>query len=230
MGPKTTESKVRAVIFDFDGVICDTEPLHIKSWQILFALKGIDVTESELLAGIGVTDLNLLDGIFARRGMQESPAEWQLEKRSIYLDLLQGSVRTFPGALELVRALSRNWPMAIASSAWRAAIDIVTRRLDIGEHFRVIVGKEDVTAHKPAPEVFLTAASRLGVHPPDCAVIEDSPTGLQAAKAAGMRRVAVTNSFPAAELEDAHLIVHSLEETERIRAFLTGNDGGRETL
>jgi len=216
------EKKVRAVIFDLDGVICDTEPLHIESWHILFAREGIDVSDAELEAGIGITDLNLLEGIFAIHAIEADPREWQQRKRTIYLSLLKKSVNEFHGATALIRKLSARWHLAIASSAWRAAIEAITDRLGVRDYFSIIVGKEDVSAHKPSPEPFLAAADGLGIKPLHCAVIEDSPTGLQAAKAAGMRRIAVTNSFPATRLQDAELVVESLEETERIEAFLLG--------
>ena len=224
MDSNTPENKVQAVIFDFDGVICNTEPLHIRSWQILFARRGLDIPMAELEAGIGITDISLLQSIFAKRNIVAEPQEWQLQKRSIYLELLEESVEEFPGAAALVKRLHKSRPLAIASSAWRSAIEVAVRKLCISRYFRVIVSKEDVTRHKPDPEVFLKAASKLGVEPGGCAVIEDSPAGIQAAKAAGMRCIAVTNSFPPARLSDADLIVSSLEETDRIIAFLVGED------
>jgi len=222
MAPNIPINKVPAVLFDFDGVICNTEPLHIRSWQILFAQMGLEIPEAELTAGIGITDITLLRSIFAQHNISADPSEWQLEKRTIYLKLLEESVEAFPGAAALVRRLHENWPLAIASSAWRSAIETAARKLSILQYFRVVVSKEDVTAHKPDPEVFLKAAAKLGVEPGGCAVIEDSPAGIQAARAAGMRCIAVTNSFPPTQLLAADLIIDSLEETERILAFLHG--------
>jgi len=219
------ESRVQAVIFDLDGVICDTEPIHVRSWQALFAEKGIKVPEEEILEGVGITDRALLEEILARRSMQADVSDWLIAKRKIYLDLLQESVPAFPGAVELVRQLSWNWPLAIVSSAWRIAIETVTRKLDIRRHFRVIVAKEDVTRHKPSSEPFLTAATELGVDPVDCAVIEDSLAGVEAAGRAGMLCIAVTNSFPADRLDGADLIVDSLKQTGPILDLLTGKMG-----
>ena len=222
MDPDIPESKVQAVIFDVDGVICDTEPLHVRSWQILFAKKGIIVPEEELRAGIGITDLMLLERLFKQYSIQDNIYTWQIEKRNIYLNLLQQSVPEFPGAVLLVKRLSWNWPLAIASSAWRISIETVTRRLGIRSCFRVIVAKEDVSAHKPEPEPYLAAAAQLSVEPSACAAIEDSPAGVTAAKAAGMLCIAVTNSYPADRLAAADLTVGSLEQTEAIFAMLTG--------
>jgi HAD superfamily hydrolase (TIGR01509 family) len=215
-------SRVQAVIFDLDGVICNTEPLHIQSWQILFAKKGIKVPEPEIQAGIGRTDLSLLEIIFAKHRIKAKATEWQLDKRKIYLNLLQQSVPAFPGAVPLIKRLSWNWPLGIASSAWRIAIETITRRLDVRKYFKVIIAREDVARHKPASEPFLAAAVELRVAPADCAVIEDSVAGVEAAKRAGMLCIAVTNSFSPDQLKEADLVVGSLEATEPIHAFLTG--------
>lgn len=219
------DTRIRAVIFDLDGVICDTEPLHIQSWQMLFASKQLDVTHAELAACIGLPDLTLLRRVFARHHIEDDVHEWRILKRNIYLELLQQSVPEFPGAVQLVRQLSWNWPVAIASSAWRIAIETVTRRLAIREYVKTIIAKEDVTSHKPAPEPFLLAANELGVEPAACVVIEDSVAGIKAANAAGMTCVAVTNSFEMSQLTEADLVIESLEQTAPIYGVLTGRRG-----
>jgi len=214
------ESRAKAVIFDLDGVICNTEPLHVQSWQILFARKGIHVPESEIWGAVGFTDLKLLEKLFAEHRIDDNVYTWQIEKRNIFLNLLQQSVPAFPGAVELVKTLSWNWPLGIASSAWRISIETVTRRLGIRNHFQVIVAKEDVSAHKPSPEPFLTAAAELRLDPRECAAIEDSQAGIEAAKKAGMLCIAVTNSYPAEQLKAADLIVSSLEQAGPIFSLL----------
>jgi len=213
-------SRVQAVIFDLDGVICNTEPIHVRSWQVLFASRGIEVPEEEILEGVGIADRVLLEDILVRRGVQADVSDWLIAKRKIYLDMLQESTPAFPGAVELIRQLNWNWPLAIASSAWRIAIETITRRLDIRRHFRAIIAKEDVEHHKPSPEPFLAAARQLGVKASDCAVIEDSVAGVEAAGRAGMLCIAVTNSFPAERLGPADLIVDSLEATDQIFSLL----------
>lgn len=215
------ESRVRAVIFDLDGVICDTEPLHVISWRILFAKRGIEVPEAYLKTGIGITDLEFLRTFFERYDIKGDPNLWQLEKRNIYLGLLQHKVPEFPGAVALVKRLYWNWPLGLASSSWRISIETITRRLAIRRHFAAIIGKEDVTEHKPSPEPFLAAAAELEIDPVRCAVIEDSIAGIEAAKGAGMLCIAVTNSYPADKLSDADLIVTSLEDAAPILSLLS---------
>lgn len=216
------ESKVKAVIFDLDGVICNTEPLHVRSWQILFAKKGITVPEAEFRSGIGITDAKLLERLFVEYKIQDNIYSWQIEKRNIFLNLLQQSVPEFPGAVALVRRLSWNWPLGIASSAWRISIETVTRRLGIRNCFRAIVAKEDVSAHKPSPEPYLTVAAELGQEPEACLAIEDSIAGVAAAKAAGMVCVAVTNSYSAEQLSSADCTLASLEQAQPIYDLLVG--------
>ena len=213
---------VKAVIFDLDGVICNTEPLHVRSWQVLFARKGIHVPESRIWAGVGISDLDMLKQWFQEFSITDDIHSWEVEKRNIYLMLLQQDVPEFPGAVNLVKRLSWNWPLGLASSAWRAAVEISLRKLAIRSHFQVLVAKEDVASHKPSPEPYLTAAANLGVRPAHCVAIEDSPAGITAAKQAGMACIAVTNSFSADRLSEADFVIGSLDQTAPIFAFLTG--------
>ena len=215
-------TSVKAIIFDLDGVLCNTEPLHVRSWQVLFARKGIHVPESRIWAGVGITDTEMLKAWFREFNITDSIHSWEVEKRNIYLMLLQQDVPEFPGAVNLVRQLSWNWPLGLASSAWRAAAEISLRKLAIRDHFQVLVAKEDVTSHKPAPDPYLMAATNLGVRPSQCVAIEDSPAGIAAAKQAGMACIGITNSFSADRLKEADFVIGSLEHTDPIFAFLTG--------
>ena len=213
-------SKARAVVFDLDGVICNTEPLHVRSWQILFARRGIHVPDAKIWTGVGVTDHEFLARLFRELYIKDEPYAWEIEKRNIYLSLLMQDVPEFPGAVRLVKQLSWNWPLAVASSTWREAVEVSLRRLSIRDRFQAVIAKEDVRVHKPCPDAYLQAADRLGVVAEDCAAIEDSIVGVAAAKRAGMLCIAVTNSFRAEQLTKADLIVSSLQETSRIFAFL----------
>lgn len=213
-------SKTRAVVFDLDGVICNTEPLHVRSWQILFARKGIHVPDARIWAGVGIADHEFIARLFRELYIKDEPYAWEIEKRNIYLSLLMQDVPEFPGAVNLVKQLSWNWPLAVASSSWREAVEVSLRRLSIRDRFQAVVAREDVRVHKPCPDAYLLAAERLGVAGKDCTAIEDSIAGVAAAKRAGMLCIAVTNSFRADQLTKADLIVSSLKETRRIIAFL----------
>ena len=209
----------RAVIFDLDGVMIDSEPLHIQAWKVLFAREGITVTEEEYLHGIGMLDADWIGYLFSRRGKQADPEWWQNAKREVYRDILAANIRPFPGVAALVRRLHAEFRLGLASSSWRENLEVVLEAMNLRPCFRVLTGKEDVTRHKPDPEAYLRTASHLGLPPHACTVIEDSMLGVRAARAAGMRCIAVTNSLPISRLGEANLVVSSLEDADPILSF-----------
>jgi len=209
----------RAVIFDLDGVLVDSEPLHVEAWKVLFARQGITVSEEEYRHGIGMLDADWIRYLFERRGQEADPAWWQGAKRGVFQEILSRNVRPFPGVAALVRRLHREFPLAVASNSWRQNIETVLRAMHLRECFDVLTGLDDVTHHKPHPEAYLVTAAGLGLSPAACTVIEDSPLGLQAARAAGMRCIAVTHTLPGERLAGADLIVGSLEDAEAIARF-----------
>ena len=217
---------IQAVIFDLDGVIVDSERLHIDAWKTLFRDRGVRVTDEQFRNAVGQTDYGFLEEIFAREKIDAEPRDWQLAKREIYVGLLHSEAAEHPGVGDAVRALARGYRLAVASSAWRMCIDIVLQKFDLTDHFDVIVAKEDVTRHKPDPEAYLETARRLSIEPARCAAIEDSLRGVEAVKRAGMRCIAVTNNFTADQLSEADLVVDSLSELDAIESLL--GHGGRE--
>ncbi|MBL7223495.1 MAG: HAD family phosphatase [Candidatus Brocadiae bacterium] len=216
------------VIFDLDGVMVDSEPLHVEAWQALFAREGLEVTHEEYHHGIGMLDADWIDYLFGRRGRSTDATWWQNEKRQIYRGVLAAAVRPFPGVVALVRRLHEaGVALGVASNSWRENIETVLHATALTHCFGVLTGKEDVTRPKPHPEPYLTTAAKLGVPPRHCTVIEDSDLGIQAAKAAGMRCIAVPNSLPPERLAQADWIVDSLDRTEAVCKRVMGA-GGRE--
>lgn len=215
----------KAVIFDLDGVMIDSEPLHIEAWKVLFARHAIEVAEEEYLHGIGMLDADWIRYLFERRGTQADPEWWQNAKREVYRDILARNIRPFAGVAALVRRLHREFRLGLASSSWRENLDTVLDAMGLRHCFRVLTGKEDVARHKPDPEAYLRTAQRLGVPPSACTVVEDSILGVRAATAAGMRCIGVTNSLPAERLGEAGLVVASLEDADAIVRFARGADG-----
>jgi len=213
-------SPVRAVIFDMDGVLVDSERLHIDAWHVLFAQKGISVSEETFRNAIGQSDLSFLEELFAARGLRDEVIPWLLEKKVIFDRILRERGRLFPGARELVAALQGKYRLAVASSSWRGSVQIALETLGLIELFDDFVGKDDVTRHKPDPEVYLLAARRLDALPAECVAIEDSLYGIDAALAAGMRCIGVAHSLPAGRIRRADLVVDSLRDKEAILAFL----------
>jgi HAD superfamily hydrolase (TIGR01509 family) len=217
----------RAVIFDLDGVLVDSEGLHVDAWKLLFGREGTTVSDAEYEHGVGMTDIAWIRWLFERRGKAVDATWWQDAKRAVYGDILKANVRAFPGVPKLVERLwAEGFRLGVASSSWRENIETVVEGLGLADRFEAFVGKEDVARHKPAPDAYLRAARRLGVSPGSCTVLEDSVLGVRAAKAAGMRCIAVPNSLPADRLAEADLVLETLEDADRIIRFARGADAG----
>jgi HAD superfamily hydrolase (TIGR01509 family) len=209
---------MRAVLFDFDGVLVNSEPLHYRATRDALVGEGITIDEDEywrhLLAH---DDREAIRIALERHGIPYDAArvEATAVRKAEAFDALLSEVPFFPGARELARSLSREMPLAIASGALRREIEAILEAGGIREAFAAVVGADDVSRSKPDPEPYLTAMARLagrapGLHPGECLVVEDSFTGIAAGRAAGMKVLAVTNSYPAAKLAAAHQVVGSL--------------------
>ena len=211
----------QAVIFDLDGVLVDSEDLHVDAWKTLFARHGIEVTDQEYRDAVGMLDADWIAGLFGRRGQQTDPAWWQAAKRRVYRGILAANVRLFPGVDVLVRALhAAGLRLAVASSSWRENIHTVLDAAGLAHCFAVLTGKEDVRRHKPHPEPYLRTARALAVPPAACTVVEDSDIGIEAARRAGMRCIAIPNSLPPEQLAAADAILPSLENPDAVLALL----------
>lgn len=192
----------------------------MESWRILAKRRGVEIDDDLLLSAVGMSDGQFLRWFFEENGIDDSIDEWLTEKRDTYFDLIEAGIRPFPGAPEMLKLLAERMPVAIATSSARRELDRCARHLGVAELLGASVAKEDVTKHKPEPEAYLLAARRLEVEPTGCVVFEDSIAGVAAAKAAGMRCAAVTNSFAAEALNEADLIVASLADTDSIMSFV----------
>ena len=192
----------------------------MESWRIMMARRGLAITDEMLQSVIGFSDDLFLRGFFEKNGIEGNIDAWLAEKRDTYFGLIMKGVRAFPGAPGLVQHLSRRMPIAIGTSSARREMQAVAGQLNIAHLLAASVAKEDVAHHKPAPDCYLLAAERMSVAPEDCVVFEDSIVGVAAAKAAGARCIAVTNSFGPDELAGADLIAGSLEDIDAICAFI----------
>ncbi len=219
-----------AVIFDFDGVIADSELLHLAGFRHALAAHDISVSEADYFARyVGFDDHDGFIAILTDAGHEAGDVlldTLMAEKARIFAELARERARIFPGVRELLASLRDGesvLPVAIGSGALSSEIELILGVAGLRRYVDTIVAADNVHQSKPHPETYLKACSELarihglGAHelaPENCVVVEDTVAGLASATAAGMVTVAVTNSYPAEALE-ADLVVDSLERLDR---------------
>ena len=213
---------IKAVIFDLDGVLVDSEPLHVEAWKRFCKKRRCHLSDKELSAAIGLYDGEAVRRWFGPHLSDEEVSAIVREKFSEYYALLSEKFPAFPGASECVKALAGTFRLGIASSEWQASIRLVCERLGIAKYIDAACGKEDVIHHKPHPEIYLKLSEMMNISPEEIVAIEDSPTGIRSAKAAGCRCIGITNSFPKETLEGAgaDAIISSLENPDEIMQLM----------
>jgi beta-phosphoglucomutase len=206
-----------AALWDMDGTLVDTAELHFEAWQQTCQELGRDFTRGDFAATFGRRNPEIIRFLFGERFDQQEIDRLGEHKEELYRAAAQKGVALLPGVRPLLEGLhAAHWRQAIASSAPHANLDLILRLTNSANLFGAVIGMEDTTRGKPAPQVFLVAAERLGVAPARCVVFEDAVAGVQAARAGGMKCVAVR--FVAHHPEEklraagADRIVSSLEE------------------
>jgi HAD superfamily hydrolase (TIGR01509 family) len=214
---------LQALIFDFDGVIANTEPLHYAGLHQTLKEVGIELTEAEYYADyLGYDDRGcILAALAANHRPTDAAVVGRLMKRKAeaYLESVRHHQVIFPGVSEFVHEAAHAYPMAIASGALRHEIEYILDTAGLRPAFLHIISAEDVTRGKPDPQPFLLALKALqqrdaSLIPASCLVIEDSLPGVRGARAAGMKVLAVTNTHTVQDLHEAHAITNSLLETD----------------
>ena len=187
-----------AVLWDMDGTLVDSEEYHWLSWRDTMAAEGILLTRDQFMESFGQRNDTILARWLGPDALADRVQRIGDTKEEMYRKLVrEGGLAPLPGAAEWVKQLNREgWAQAIASSAPRANVAAVLKVIELGGCFQAVVSAEDVTRGKPDPQVFLTAASRLSVPPPQCIVVEDAPAGVEAARRAGMRSIGVRRNGP----------------------------------
>jgi beta-phosphoglucomutase len=211
---------LKAIIFDCDGVIADTEPLHLASFKEVLTEEGLSLSDEEYFSQyLALDDRGCFTKAFSSHGKALSKEKLLelINRKAHYIEpVMQANLRLFPGIASFIECVSTKYPIAIASGARRQEIDLILRHGDLQTFFQVIVSTEDVANSKPHPEAFLKALNSLkeitnnSIEAKECLVIEDSVHGVQAAHAAGMRCLAVTNSYAEELLYEADATVNSL--------------------
>lgn len=199
-----------AVLWDLDGTLVDSEEYHWRAWREIMAVEGIPITREQFLQTFGLRNDEILPRWLGANATADRMGRVALAKESLYRKLVsEGGLTSLPGASEWVRRLEHSgWRQAIASSAPRENVEVVLQALGLAACFQAVVAAEDVSIGKPDPQVFLTAASRLELAPPQCVVVEDAPMGVEAARRAGMRSIGVNRKARLA----ADLAVSSLAD------------------
>lgn len=231
-----------AVVFDFDGVLADSEPLHLQVFQELLAPEGITLTADEYFARyLGFDDVGVFEALERDKGLRIRNGrmhELMQRKTEIFQSLVRREPVLFPGAESCLRACAAAVPIAIASGALVDEIRLVLEGSGLDGLVPVIVAVGDTPLSKPASDPYVRAVELLSnrhgrpLRPERVVAIEDSRWGLESARAAGLRTVAVTTSYPATELEGADLVLSdisavTLEALEEVSRPASGASSGR---
>lgn len=203
----------KAAIWDMDGVIADTAELHFKAWRRLVTELGGSLTYEQFLPTFGRVNADVMRELVPIDLTPEQIGELSDRKERYFREQIGPGFRALPGVVRLVRELHQHgYRQAIASSAPIENVELIVEVLQLKELFSAIVSGQDIVHGKPHPEVFLLAAERLGVLPRRSVVFEDSVAGVEAARAAGMSVIAITNSWTRDALWAADVVVDSVEE------------------
>jgi beta-phosphoglucomutase len=198
---------IQAIFFDFNGVIIDDEPVQLKVYQEALAAEGVALTEDDYYNSLGMDDQTFVRAAFERAGLAltgETLSALIERKTELHRQMIEDELPLFPGVVTFVKALSRHYSLGLVSMARRVEIDHVLKRARLDQVFAVTISAEDVHVCKPDPDCYQRALEllnekrreerKLPLLPKECLVIEDSPPGIQAGRASGMRSLGVTNT------------------------------------
>ncbi len=206
---------IKAVLFDMDGVLVNTETFYIQALiETLFEETGVKLKEEEVERYAGLIYVEKLKRIFREKDIKGDPYKIAEKSRKRFLQIIKGKIRLLPGAKDLIDQLSSSGiRLGLVSSSKRMVVDIVLKQAKLQGIFDVIVTQDDVKNLKPHPEPYLLASKILGIRPEECVAVEDSVHGILSAKSAGMKCIAIANPYiPISKYSKADLVVKGLEE------------------
>lgn len=206
-------NKYKAVIFDMNGVIINDEHIHEMAFRETVSPYNIDLDHQAYIDYCaGKTDREGYEEIAAKFSVSLPLDDLLKQKSQMYLELFPANKKSYPGAIELIHSLAKEYTLALTSSSSRDEVDLITREFGINNEFKITVSGSDVKKGKPDPEPYLITADRLGFKPSECVVIEDSRSGVISAKAAGMYVVAITTTHKSGQLEMADRIISNFDD------------------
>jgi len=207
----------KTFLWDMDGVITDSASFHLAAWQETFAKRGSKFNKDDFTKFFGTRNDFIIHSVLGRKLGQKDVATIAEEKEENFRHRIKGNIKPLPGVIKLLNTIKQgSFKLGLASSAPKENIDLVNSELDLQKYFDCIISGREVAESKPSPQIYLLAAQKLGAEPGDCVVIEDSPFGVKAAKTAGMRCLAVTNTHSEQDLQEADRLVNSLENVDLI--------------
>lgn len=199
------------VIFDMDGVLADTGPIHFESWVKMAKKIGIKFTKEFFERTFGQQSTAITRKLVGPYVNNELIEKWANLKERYYREMVKDKLQALPGSIELIKSLSNNkFKLAVGSSGPTENVELLLRSLNIKQYFSVIVTAADIKKGKPEPDVFLDASEKLKINPRNCLVIEDAPVGILAAKKAGMKVIALKTTHEEEELIGADQIIKDL--------------------
>lgn len=207
----------KTILWDMDGVISDSYRYHFASWQDIFSRRGVTFGEEDFRRLFGARNDSIIRTVMGEDLSEADARALVREKEETFRHKATGQLRPFIGALELLASLKKgNFRLGLVSSAPEENINLVLAELKLAGVFDCVVCGTDVPESKPSPQIYLAAARKLGVAPKDCIVIEDSPLGVKAAKAAGMKCLGITNTHPQQYLSEADRVIDSLQNIDLV--------------
>lgn len=207
-------NKLEAVIFDLDGTLLDNNGFHLSSWKEYLRRLGMNVSDEDYKANIsGRTNHDATEHVFNKKMTKEEAATYYLQKEKIYREMYAPFIKPVKGLIGLLNELQKNEiVMAIATSGIQVNIDFMFEHVPIERYFQKVINSTHISKGKPDPEIFIVTANALNVEPGNCIVFEDSTAGVEAAKAAGMKVVALTTTHQREELASANLVIDDYDQ------------------
>lgn len=207
-------SELKAVLFDLDGTLIDNNDVHFKAWKKYLKDNEIQISDEDFKDNIsGRTNQDVIEHIYDKKMSKEEAEKYYLKKEEIYREMYKNDIAPIKGLIEFLKDLKENNViMAIATSGIQVNIDFMFDNVPIKEYFQVVIDSSDISKGKPDPEIFLVTAEAVKIAPGNCIVFEDSTSGVQSGKAAGMKVVALTTTHTKEELSEADLVINDYTE------------------